>query len=56
MAIWNLILGMLQGVIKIVGFAIKVVYYIYQLYILSMIHYDISLYYMWKYLFAYFGY
>lgn len=41
MAIWNLILGMLQGVIKIVKFAIKIVYYIYQLYILSMIQISI---------------
>lgn len=41
MAIWNLILGMLQGIIKIVKFVIKVVYNIYQLYILSLIQISI---------------
>lgn len=41
MAIQNLILGMLQGVIKIVKFVIKVVYNIYQLYILSLIQISI---------------
>ena len=41
MAIQNLILGMLQGVIKIVKFVIKVVYNICQLYILSLIQISI---------------